>query len=135
MGASLTGADGPGETGLTVLHISCLAHVLRRGVVGLDYADRLLRIAGSFRGTSGSAEMLLHGCAGEIELLPAWPHGSAKGRRARAGFELDIQRKEGELVNVTVRWLAGGSCRLRYGAVTRDLNLAEGQSAQGDGIQ
>ena len=83
--------------------------------------------------------MLLQSRAGEIELLPAlpkaWPTGTVKGLRARGGFEVDIQWKDGKLVNVTVRSLAGGSCRLRYGAVTRDLNLAKDQSAQWDGIK
>jgi alpha-L-fucosidase 2 len=81
--------------------------------------------------------MLLQSCAGEIELLPAlpkaWPNGSVKGLRARGGFELDIQWKDSKLTNVTVRSLAGGSCRLRYGAVTRDLHMAKGQSAQWNG--
>jgi alpha-L-fucosidase 2 len=97
------------------------------------------QIDGNFGGTSGIAEMLLQSCAGEIELLPAlpeaWPDGSVKGLRARGGFELDVQWRDGRLVNATVRSLVGGSCRLRYGAVTRDLNLAEGQSTQWDGIQ
>jgi alpha-L-fucosidase 2 len=97
------------------------------------------QIDGNFGGTSGIGEMLLQSCAGEIELLPAlpkaWPNGSVKGLRARGGFELDIQWKDGKLVNATVRALAGGPCRLRYGAVTRDLSLARGQSAQWDGIQ
>jgi alpha-L-fucosidase 2 len=97
------------------------------------------QIDGNFGGTSGIAEMLMQSCAGEIELLPAlpkaWPNGSVKGLRARGGFELDVQWKGGKLTNVTVRSLAGGYCRLRYRAVTRDLSLAKGQSAQWDGIQ
>ena len=97
------------------------------------------QIDGNFGGTSGIAEMLLQSCAGEVELLPAlpkaWPNGSVKGLRARGGFEFDIQWKEGKLEKVTVRSLAGGSCRLRYGAVTRDLNLTKGLSTQWDGTQ
>jgi len=97
------------------------------------------QIDGNFGGTSGIAEMLLQSCAGEIELLPAlpkaWPNGSVKGIRARGGFEFDVQWKDSKLADVTMRSLAGGSCRLRYGAVTRDLTLAKGQSAQWDGIQ
>jgi len=97
------------------------------------------QIDGNFGGTSGIAEMLLQSCAGEIELLPAlpkaWPDGSVKGLRARGGYELDIQWKDSKLVNVTVRSLAGGSCRLRYGNVTQDLNLAKGQSAQWKGLK
>ncbi len=97
------------------------------------------QIDGNFGGTSGITEMLLQSCAGEIELLPAlpkaWPNGSVKGLRARGGFELDIQGKESKLASVTVRSIAGGSCRLRYGAVTRDLSLAKGRSARWDGVK
>lgn len=97
------------------------------------------QIDGNFGGVSGIGEMLMQSCAGEIDLLPAlpkaWPSGSVKGLRARGGFELDIQWKESKLVNVMVRSLAGGSCRLRYGAITRDLTLGKGQTAQWDGVK
>lgn len=97
------------------------------------------QIDGNFGGVSGIAEMLVQSCAGEIELLAAlpkaWPDGSVKGLRARGGFELDLQWRGGKLANVAVRSLAGGSCRLRYGEVTKDLNLAKGQSAEWDGIE
>jgi len=97
------------------------------------------QIDGNFGGVSGIGEMILQSCAGEIELLPAlpkaWPNGSVKGLRARGGFELDIQWKDSKLVNATVRSLVGGSCRLRYGVITKDWNLEKGQNAQWDGIQ
>ncbi|HON90677.1 MAG TPA: glycoside hydrolase family 95 protein [Sedimentisphaerales bacterium] len=97
------------------------------------------QIDGNFGGVSGIGEMLLQSCAGQIDLLPAlpkaWPNGSVKGLRARGGFELDLQWKDGKLAYVTVRSLVGGSCRLRYGTATRDLNLIQGQNAQWDGVQ
>jgi alpha-L-fucosidase 2 len=97
------------------------------------------QIDGNLGGTSGIAEMLVQSCVGEIDLLPAlpkaWPNGSVKGLRARGGFELDVQWQDGKLANVNVRSLAGGSCRLRYGGVTRDLILAKGQNAQWNGVQ
>jgi alpha-L-fucosidase 2 len=117
-----------------------LAMLLRpeRTYPNLFDAHPPFQIDGNFGGVSGIGEMLLQSCAGEIELLPAlpkaWPSGSVKGLCARGGFELDIQWKDSTLANVTVRSLAGGSCRLRYGAVTKDLNLAKGQRAQWDGI-
>jgi alpha-L-fucosidase 2 len=97
------------------------------------------QIDGNFGGTAGIGEMLMQSCVGEIELLPAlpkaWPSGSVTGLRARGGFELDLQWKDGKLGNVTVRSRAGGPCRLRYGTATRDLSLAQGQSAQWDGVK
>jgi alpha-L-fucosidase 2 len=111
----------------------------RRTYPNMFDAHPPFQIDGNFGGTSGISEMLLQSCAGEIELLPAlpkaWPNGSVKGLRARGGFELDIRWKEGKLTNVTVHSLAGGSCRLRYGAATHDLNLTKGQIAQWDGIR
>jgi len=88
------------------------------------------QIDGNFGGASGIAEMLLQSQNGEIEFLPAlpgaWPNGNVKGLRARGGFEVDVGWKDGRLVSATIQSLAGNRCRLRYGNVTRAVEIKKG---------
>jgi len=72
-----------------------------------------------------------------LELLPAlpkaWHTGAVRGLRARGGFEVEVAWKEGQLTSATVRSLSGNPGRLRYGKVTRELTLKNGETAVWDG--
>jgi len=91
-----------------------------------------MQIDGNFGIAAAIPEMLLQSQSGDLVLLPAlpsaWPTGSATGLRARGGFEVDLQWKEGRLTGGTIRSTWGTACRLRYAGATIDLHLLPGQS-------
>jgi alpha-L-fucosidase 2 len=94
------------------------------------------QIDGNFGGAAGIAEMLLQSHCGVIDLLPAlpnaWPAGSVRGLRARGGFELAIEWRDGRLKEGRLLSLCGGSCSLRYGSLTTMIETTAGQSYRFD---
>ena len=75
------------------------------------------QIDGNFGCTAGIAEMLLQSYDGNIYVLPALPDALASGKitglKARGGFEVDMEWKDGKLKKLIVQSTIGGNCRLR----------------------
>lgn len=88
----------------------------------------------NFGYAAGVSEMLLQSHMGVIHLLPAlpkaWPTGSVRGLRARGGYEVDMEWKDGSLQQVIVRGVSSDSRKMeiRYGNTTRTMVLPRGES-------
>lgn len=76
------------------------------------------QIDGNFGAVSGITEMLMQSHSGEVSVLPSlpasrWPTGSISGLRARGGFEIGVEWRDGTLRLATVRSLRGQRVRVR----------------------
>ena len=101
------------------------------------------QIDGNFGSTSGIDEMLLQSSERYqdplapnedryyIDVLPAlpslWPTGSMHGLRARGGFQVDLDWKDGQLQTVAITSVGGTAAKVRYGNQTVNLNLKPGE--------
>ena len=56
-----------------------------------------------------------------------------KGLRARGDFIVDIEWKNGKLVSTTIHSLGGDPCKVRYGELTRVVEIKKGGAFQWDG--
>ncbi|CAM3577114.1 glycosyl hydrolase family 95 catalytic domain-containing protein [Sphingobacterium prati] len=90
------------------------------------------QIDGNFGGASGITEMLLQSHINGIELLPALPEemstGKVKGLRARGAFQVNMEWKDNQLLEVTVESLAGEELHLRYASREVKIKTKKGKS-------
>ncbi|MBR4628503.1 MAG: glycoside hydrolase family 95 protein [Ruminococcus sp.] len=79
------------------------------------------QIDGNFGAANAIAEALLQSCGGEINLLPAlpdeWSTGHIRGLRAKGGFGVDMEWKDGKLTGAVITSDHGGECHLRANCV------------------
>ncbi len=76
-----------------------------------------MQVDGTFGMSAAILEMLLQSEGGEIRFVPALPEalasGSAKGLRARGGFDVDFEWQSGRLQKASIVSHLGKSCRIR----------------------
>ncbi len=99
------------------------------GIAGAP--ENIFVIDGNLSGATGIAEMLLQSQAGTIRLLPAlpaaWPEGKVTGLRARGGFTVDIEWKDGKVVAYRVKSVTPRPVNVSVNGLARTVTTERGK--------
>lgn len=120
------------------LHDGNRAYKLLKEQINGNFYGNLLsfhapfQIDANFGYAAGVCEMLMQSQTGVVQLLPAlpnaWKTGSVKGIKARGGFEVDLDWKDGKLTEVKVTSLKGQPMKLQYGDQLKELKTVAGET-------
>ena len=84
--------------------------------------------------TGGKQYRVAAGDTIEIELLPAlpkaWPQGKVTGLRARGGYTVDIEWKDGKVVGANLHNLNGNPCSVKINGTTKTIPAAKGETTK-----
>jgi alpha-L-fucosidase 2 len=108
------------------------AYKILNGMVKSSFLPNLLathppfQIDGNFGYAAGVCEMLLQSHTGEIQLLPAlpqaWPEGKVTGLMARGNFTVDIEWKDGKVVNYRITSPEPHEVKVRVNGQLKTMN-------------
>jgi len=124
------------ESELAYKHLACLiTDFATKSLLDTHPMDNewgcVFQIDGNFGGTAAIAELLMQNYGGTIRLLPAlpsrWKNGSVKGLRARGGFTIGIEWKDGALTKAEITSDFGGPGRViyAYGSLSAEIDGKE----------
>lgn len=98
-----------------------LSHSTNPNMLDMHPPFNIIQTDANFGGASAIVETILQSTNGEINLLPAlpdeWSSGYVKGLRAKGGYTVDIEWKNGKLSSASLTADFDGECRLRANCV------------------
>lgn len=102
-----------GEHAHRILNLYLARHAMPQLFSGMP-----MQVDATLGAAAGVSEMLVQSQEDVIELLPAtpaaWKQGRFQGVRARNGFELDFEWKDGRVRKIAIYSTAGEICRIRF---------------------